>query len=185
MTVTDANVTALLRRWGAGDRTAAEAVLPHVYEELRRIAARQFRANGHTLQPTVLVHDAFLRLVERNEIPWRNRAHFYGVAARAMRQVLVDYLRRRDRLKRGGDASRVTLIDNLIGETPSTIDLLALHDALERLEQLDPEKVRIVELRFFGGLSIAETADVLEISPASVVRRWRRARAWLFDSLSA
>ncbi len=183
--ILDPEVTTLLRRWGAGDRSAAEAVLPHVYDELRRIASSHFRAGGHTLQPTILVHDAFLRLVERSEIPWQNRAHFYGVAARAMRQVLVDYLRHRNRAKRGGNAVRVTIVDNLIGDAASDIDLLALHDALERLERMDPEKARIVELRFFGGLSIAETAEFLGISPASVVRRWRRARAWLFDALNS
>lgn len=177
---TDA-VGRLLAHWS--DTGVPDALLPLVYDELRRIAARLFRDGGSTLQPTVLVHDAYLRLSRRAGNQWADRAHFFGVASRCMRQVLVEHLRKRNRRKRGGDRVRVTLVDRLGQAGTPTIDALALHQALARLERIDPEKARIVELRFFGGLSIEETAAALGLSPATVVRRWRRARAWLYHAL--
>lgn len=173
----------LLARWRDGDPAASEALLPLVYGELRRIAAGFFRRGGSTLQPTVLVHDAYLRLCRQAGHDWVDRDHFYGVAARCMRQVLVEHLRKRNREKRGGHLQRVTLVERLDGATGPGTDAMALHQALERLEAFAPEQARIVELRYFGGLSIDETAQTLGLSAATVVRRWRRARAWLYRTL--
>ena len=179
------DVTRLLDEWSRGDRHALDRLLPLVYSELRRIAARQLRRerDGHTLQPTALVHEAYLRLVEQRSVDWRSRAHFYGVAAQMMRRVLVDHARRQAAQKRGDAGQRVPLDD--IAETASApqIPVLALDDALSRLEQVDGGLARIVELRAFGGLTIDEAAHVLNVSPSTAKRDWRTAKAWLAREL--
>jgi RNA polymerase sigma factor (TIGR02999 family) len=180
-------VTALLLAWGAGDRSALDALVPAVYGELRRQAARALRreAAGHTLQPTALVHEAFLRLVDHARVPWESRAQFFGVAARCMRQILVDHARTRGAAKRGGAAVPVALDEANVRAPEAAEEVLALDEALERLAVLDPEQARVVELRYFGGLTIAETAAALGVSPATVKREWAVASAWLRRELSA
>jgi RNA polymerase sigma factor (TIGR02999 family) len=174
-------VTEWLLAWGAGDRSALDALLPVVYAELHRQAERALRREtpGHTLQATALVHEAYLRLVEQDHARWQNRAQFLGVAAHLMRRVLVDHARARHAAKRGGAAEAVTLGDVDVAREAPGVDVLALHEALERLAGLDPAQARLVELRFFGGLTIEETAEALGISPATVKREWATARAWL------
>jgi RNA polymerase sigma factor (TIGR02999 family) len=181
-----ADVTGLLLAWSKGDRGALDALVPHVYGELRRQADRYLRRqrSGHTLQATALVHEAFLRLVDQTNVSFHDRAHFFAVASRAMRQILVDHARRRHTDKRGGDATRLVLEDGTASVQPRGVDLIALDDALERLEALDPGQARLVELRFFGGLTVEETAVVLACSPATVKRAWSSARAWLYGELS-
>lgn len=179
----DHDVTALLLAWGAGDASAAEALLPLVYEEMRRQAGRAMRREdqAHTLQPTALVHEAYLRLVDQRRATWKNRAQFLGVSAQMMRRVLVDHARGRLADKRGGGAIPVTLANANEPQDhgASAIDVLALHDALEALERFDPDQARIVELRYFGGMTIEETAEAVGSSPATVKREWATARAWL------
>jgi len=172
------DVTQLLSELSAGNSDAADRLLPHVYQELRALAGSFFQAqnNDHTLQPTALVHEAYLKLV-RSDSSWNSRKHFYDIAAMAMRQLLTDYARRKGRQKRGGGAERVTLAE--IDSSQSVIDVVALDDAMRRLAQLDQRQARIVELRFLAGLSVEETADVLDLSPRTVKRDWRAARAWL------
>ncbi len=182
----ETNVTELLEAWNAGDPMAADRVLPLVYDELRSIARGYFHRErrGHTLQATAIVHEAYVRLIKDSGIEWRSRTHFVGLAARLMRRVLVDHARQHGAAKRGGKERKVTLVEAdalAMGRTP---DLLALDDALAALAQLDGLKASIVELRFFGGLTFAETAAYLEIAPATVVRHWDRARAWLYRQLS-
>ncbi len=182
-----AGVTDLLRRWSAGDREAAERVLPLVYDELRRMAARQLRAERHAhTRATAIVHETYLRLSEQSGFEWPSRDHFFAFAAHLMRRILVDHARRRNRAKRGGHVRQLTLAEiedaGELGVEPST-DLLALDEALQRLEALDPRKVAVVELRFFAGMSLEETAAQLGISCETVGREWRRARAWLYDAL--
>ncbi|MEP6990446.1 MAG: sigma-70 family RNA polymerase sigma factor [bacterium] len=184
------DVTPLLLAWGNGDAAAGEQLLPVVYAELHRQAARAMRREGdeHTLQATALVHEVYLRLVDQNRIEWRNRAQFFGVAAQAMRRILVDHARGQHAAKRGGGAQQVTLNDAnqpVAADGDRAVDVLALHDALERLATLDPEQARLVELRYFAGLNIEETADALGVSPATVKREWAVARAWLRRALSA
>ena len=182
------NVTALLRAWGGGDREAGERLMPLVYRELRRQAARYLRRErrDHTLPATALVHEAFLRLVG-DQAPWANRGHFFGVAARVMRQVLVDHARRHGAAKRGGGWARVSLEGQAAARLApdGKTDLVALDRALEELAALDAGKARVVELRFFGGLSIEETAETLGISTSTVSREWRMARAWLHRQIVA
>jgi RNA polymerase sigma factor (TIGR02999 family) len=183
------DVTGLLLAWRAGDATAGEQLLPAIYDELHRQAARAMRREdgAHTLQATALVHEAYLRLVDQRRVEWRSRAHFFGVAAQMMRRVLVDHARTRLAAKRGGALQRVTLsgIDAGVDPTVSDeLDVLALHDALERLAALDPEQARLVELRYFGGLGIEDTAEALGVSPATVKREWAVARAWLRRELT-
>ena len=179
-------ITELLRQWSSGDRKAAEEVLPLVYDELRRIAASQLRQerSEHTLQATAIVHEAYLRLSEQTSLRWLSRTHFYAFAAHLIRRILVDHARTRNRAKRGGEMQRITMaeIEELAdpGESP---DLMALDDALTALEELDPRKAAVVELRFFAGLSIEETAAQLGVSPETVGREWRRAKAWLYHQL--
>jgi RNA polymerase sigma factor (TIGR02999 family) len=171
----------LLAAWTAGEAGAGDRLLPLVYEELRTIAARHFRREpaAQTLQPTALVHEAWLRLVDQTRVEWRSRGHFYALASRAMRRILVDRARARAAEKRGGGARRIAL-DDLAAETPvEPIDLLALDEALDALTAAGEERVRVVELRYFGGLTIEETGEALEISPATVKRHWSFARAWL------
>jgi len=181
------DITQLLIAWGNGRREALDDLMPIVYADLRRLAGGYMRreAAGHALQPTALVHEAYVRLIDQKQVKWRNRAHFFGVAAGMMRRILVDSARRRRAEKRGGGWERVTLA----GDEPATdghaeIDVLALHEALERLAEFDPQQERIVEFRYFGGLTIEETAEVVGSSPASVVREWTIAKAWLRADLS-
>ncbi len=180
------SVTYLLERWSAGDRAAAERLMPLVYDHLRRIAAAHLRRGrgDQTLQATAIVHEAYLRLQGQEQVPWANRAHFYAFAARIIRQILVDHARHRHRLKRGGGAARVTLSEAIVWEEAKSPDVLALDQALERLEELDRRKATIVELRFFAGMTLEETAGELGISIETVGREWRRARAWLSDQLA-
>jgi RNA polymerase sigma-70 factor, ECF subfamily len=180
-------ITQLLIAWSDGRREALESLVPLVYEDLRRMAARYMRreAPGHALQATALVHEAYVRLIDQRQVRWRNRAHFFGVAASMMRRILVDQARVRRAEKRGGKLDRVTLSGiDLPSDAPDEIDVLALHGALERLAAFDPRQERIVELRYFGGLTIEETAEVLAISEATVVREWTIAQAWLRVELS-
>jgi len=180
-------ITQLLMAWSDGRREALDDLMPLVYEDLRRVAAGYMRqeAAGHALQPTALVHEAYVRLIDQKQVKWRNRAHFFGVAAGMMRRILVDHARRRRADKRGGDWQRVTLEENdVAAEGPREIDVLTLHDSLERLATFDPQQARIVELRYFGGLTIEEAAEVVGVSPATVVREWTIAKAWLRVDLS-
>lgn len=178
-------VSELLVHWGKGDRKALEAILPLVYEELRRIARyhlRQQRPN-HTLQTTAVVHEAYLRLAEQKSLHVENRAHFLGIAAQLMRWILVDYERNRRASKRGAGLTRITL-DQSIASPQRDVDLLALDEALDRLANLDSQQSQIIELRYFGGLSIKDTSEFLGISPATVKRSWASARAWLLREMS-
>ena len=169
----------------AEDRQSLDSLLPIVYQELRRLAASYLRRErpGQTLQPTALVHEAYLRLMKDRPDRWQNRAHFCAIAAHSMRQILIERARARGALKRGGANPRVTLDEALVGGGEMSIDLVALDEALERLARLDPEQARLVELRFFGGLTIEETAEAMDISPATVKRHWTVARAWLAREL--
>ncbi len=176
------NVTGLLVEWNQGNDAAREALITVVYEELRRVARRQLLRErpDHTLQSAALVNEAYLRLTQQREAPkWQNRAHFFGMAAQVMRQILVDHARRRLRAKRGGAAPRLSLETTMVKTQKREVDLVSLDDALSKLAALDPEQGRLVELRFFAGLSIDETAEVMGISPATVKREWATARAWL------
>jgi RNA polymerase sigma factor (TIGR02999 family) len=178
---TSARVTKLLADWGNGDQDAREVLIPLVYSELRRMARRYLSREraGHTLQSAGLVNEAYLRLVHVNPPQWQNRAHFFGVAAHLMRHILVDHARNRLAAKRGAGVPRLTLDPQVALPQKREVDLVALDDALNQLALLDPQQGRLVELRFFGGLSIEETSVVLGISPATVKRDWATARAWL------
>lgn len=175
-------ITRLLADWGKGDRSALERLLPLVHSELRQIARRQMSQErpGHTLQATALINEAYLKLLGREGFEWHNRAHFFAVCAQIMRHILIDHARAHAREKRGGAAIRVSLDDAHAAVAGEKADqLIALEEALAVLERLDPQKGRIVELRYFGGLSLEETAEVLQISPRTVRREWQRAKAWL------
>jgi|SRR5687767_13529627 len=178
-------VTALLQAWSEGDRAALDRLVPLVYEELRVLARRALRGGrpGQTLQTTALVHEAYLRLVDQKRTQWQNRGHFMAIAAQAMRRVLVDHARRRAAAKRGGGDVRVTLGDVANGDAGKDVEVLAVDQALRELEKVDLQLARLVELRFFAGLSVAETAEVLQVSRATVGREWSAARAWLFREL--
>jgi RNA polymerase sigma factor (TIGR02999 family) len=180
------DVTQLLRAWSDGDARALDDLMPLVYRELRSRAAAYLRRErpGHSLQPTALVHEAYLRLVDQNRAAWQNRAQFFGVAAQMMRRILVDHARARRTNKRSGQWARVTLDGDLKALDAVDVDVLDLDRALNRLGELDPRKSRVAELRFFAGLSLAETGEVLGISVATVEREWQVARAWLFRMLS-
>jgi RNA polymerase sigma factor (TIGR02999 family) len=175
----------LLLAWRQGNQAAFEELIPLVYDELRRLAHRQLRGErtNHTLQTAELVHETYLRLVDSNRVNWQNRAHFLAVAAQSMRRILVDAARSRQSLKRGGDHTRVELDAELTIAGASSVDVVALDDALEALASADPRRSRVVELRFFGGLSVEETAEVLEVSAETVMRDWKVAKAWLFKQL--
>lgn len=179
-------ITQLLQRWSEGDRQAADEILPLVYGELRRIAEGHFRKErpGHTLQPTALVHEAWLRLAKERGLQWQSRVQFFGLAAHLIRRILVDHARKHNRQKRGGGIQRVELEEAAELAAGRPPELTALDDALERLAAVDPRKAKVVELRFFAGLDVAETAEVLGVSVETVKREWRRARAWLFDELA-
>ncbi len=174
-------INRLLADWGHGNEEAREALIPVVYDELRRVARRHLwrERPDHTLQSAALVNEAYLRLVRKEAPQWQNRAHFFGVAAQMMRHILVDHARNRLAAKRGAGAPRLSLDPELAPAQKREIDLVALDDALGKLAALDPQQGRLIELRFFGGLSIEETAVVLGVSPATVKREWATARAWL------
>jgi RNA polymerase sigma-70 factor, ECF subfamily len=181
------DVTALLGDWSRGNRTALNRLLPLVYAELRRVAARQLRRerSDHTLQPTALVHEVFIRMVDQRQVDWQDRAHFFGVAANVMRRILVDHARRHSARKRG-DGVRCVSIDEARDVAASDqMPILALEQALERLETVDADLAKIVELRAFGGLTIEEAAHVLSVSPSTAKRDWRTAKAWLNRELAA
>ena len=180
-----ASPTELLLAWGRGETSAVEALMPLVYDELRRLARGYMRRERaeHTLQPTALVNEAFLRLIEIRRVEWQNRAHFFAIAARCMRRILVDAARARQALKRGGDYMRVDLDADLAVSDAPNLDLIALDRALQTLAAMDERRERVVELRFFAGLSIDETAQLLDVSPETVMRDWTVARAWLFQQL--
>jgi RNA polymerase sigma factor (TIGR02999 family) len=179
-------ITQLLIAWSDGEREALDQLLPLVYDELRRIAARYLRhePGDHTLQPTALVHEAYVRLIDQRRVRWRNRAHFYGVAAQMMRRILVDHARTRRANKRGAGWERVPLVEDETAAASGDVDVLALDEALQRLAAFDAQQERIVELRYFGGLTIDEVAAVIGISAATVVREWTIAKAWLRAELS-
>ena len=180
------DVTRLLLAWSDGDRDALEGLIAVVYAELRRIAERYFRHErpDQTLQATALVHEAYFKLIDQDHARWQNRAQFFGVAAQLMRRILVDHARTRGALKRGGGVSPVTLVDAAGAAAPRGVDVIALDDALTRLTKLYPDQGRLVELRYFGGLTIEETGEAMGISPASVKRQWAVARAWLLAHLN-
>jgi len=179
-------ITQLLERWSQGDEEALDRLMPLVYDELHRLAGAYLRREHreHTLQPTALVNEAYLKLIQQHNIRWQNRAQFYGVAAQLMRRILVDHARAHYATKRGGDRINVSLKNiGAFGEQPDA-DLLALHDVLNRLAEIDPDQSRIVELRFFGGLTIEETAEVMHVSHSTVEREWKIAKAWLKRELT-
>ena len=178
-------MTRLLLAWRAGDEAALDALLPVVYRELHRMARRYMAGerSDHTLQASALVNEAYLKLVDVQRMHWQNRAQFFGVCAQLMRRILVDFGRKRHNLKRGGGARSVTLDEDLVVTAAHATDLLALDDALNALATVDPRRVRVVELRFFAGLSVEETAEVLNVSPDTVTRDWRLARVWLHREL--
>jgi len=179
-------VTQLLLRWSEGDKAALGKLMPLVYRELRRLAGHYMRRErpGHTLQASALVNEAYLRLVDYRRMQWQNRAHFFAVAAQAMRRVLVEHARSRQYAKRGGTAQRISLDDVAVLTDQQAAELVALDEALTSLEALDARKARIVELRYIGGLSIEEAAETLGVSTATVERDWRSAKAWLYRAIS-
>ncbi|MCG8461479.1 MAG: sigma-70 family RNA polymerase sigma factor [Holophagales bacterium] len=179
-------VTQLLERWRRGDQEAFERLIPLVYDELRLVARGQLAAErpDHTLQPTALVHEAYFRMVGRDHPQWKSRSHFFAVSALVMRRVLIDHARGQNRLRRGSDQVRVDLADDQIESPAPHARLLALDEALDRLEREDPRKAQVVQLRFFGGLTLDEVAEVLQIAQVTVVRDWRMARAWLLRELA-
>ena len=184
----DKPITQLLSEIKSGRQEVLNELLPLVYDELRRLANTYLRRerDGHTLQPTALVHEAYLRLVGQKPIEWQNRAHFFGVSARLMREILIEYARGKGREKRGGKFATRVAFDEAVSfrSDGNELDVIALDQALTRLENLDKEQGRIVELRFFGGLTIEETAEVLDVSPATVKREWTTAKFWLLRELS-
>ena len=175
----------LLRAWTDGDTSALERLTPIVYDELHRLAGRYMRGErpGHSLQTTALVNEAYMRLVEYERMQWQDRAHFFAVSAQVMRRILVEHARRHN-LKRGGGVPHVSLEEAALVGDSRPADLVALDDAMNTLAQLDPRKAQVVEMRFFGGLNVDETADVLKVSPATVMRDWSTAKAWLYRELA-
>jgi RNA polymerase sigma factor (TIGR02999 family) len=180
------DVTRLLVRLTDGDRGVLDELLPVVYGELRKLASSYLRRErvGHTLQPTALVHEAYMRLVDQTQVQWQNRAHFFGVAAQMMRRILVDHARAHEAEKRGGEFQKLSLDENIDVSGERDVNLVALDDALNLLAEIDPQKMKIVELRFFGGLSVEETAEVLGVSAPTVKRQWRMAKAWLYGQVN-
>jgi RNA polymerase sigma-70 factor (ECF subfamily) len=185
MEAAQADVTRLLQQWSNGEEQALDRLVPQIHQELRKLAASYLRRErpDHTLQPTALVNEAFLRLIDQRAVRWQNRAHFFGIAAQAMRRILVDHARTHGAHKRGGGLRQVPLEDDHAIGGAVDVDLLALDEALTRLAALDPQHGRIVELRYFGGLTLEETAEVMRISPATIGREWRIAKAWLAAEL--
>ena len=185
MTLASHSVTQMLLDWSEGDREALDKLIPIVYSELRLRAARYLRRErpGHTLQTTALIHETYLRLVEQKQVRWQNRAHFFGIAAQLMRRILVDHARQRDAAKRGGADLRLTL-DEAMAAPRRDVNLMVLDETLTRLAEIDERQSRVVELRYFSGLSIEETAEVLGVSPATVKLDWSMAKAWLRREMS-
>jgi RNA polymerase sigma factor (TIGR02999 family) len=180
-------VTRLLQRWSDGDEQAIGKLMPLVYSELRGLASRHLRAERSdlTLETSALVHEAYLKLIDQSRVQWRNRAHFFAIAAQTMRRILVDHARSRGSKKRGGEVRKVVLDEAVQVARDQPIDLVALDDALKLLADTDPEKSRLVEMRFFGGLTHDEIAEVMQVSTSTVERHWRMARAWLFKTMTA
>jgi RNA polymerase sigma factor (TIGR02999 family) len=187
--VPQAEITGLLKRWQAGDRQALDEVTPLVYRELHKMASRYLSRErpDQTLQSTALVHEAFLKLVDQRRVDWQSRSHFFGLAARLMRRILVDHARHTRRIKRGGDWQKVQLDDapEPGSSGPDPADVITLDRAMQELEQFDPRQCRIVELRFFAGLSVEETAEAMQLSPATIKREWTIARAWLYQRMAS
>jgi RNA polymerase sigma factor (TIGR02999 family) len=179
-------ITQLLLKCSGGDQGALDRLIPYVYDELHRLAHRYIKQerSGHTLQTTALVNEAYLRLVDQRQVRWQNRAHFFGIAAQLMRRILIDYARKRAYAKRGGGAVKISLDDDLVISQQRAADLVALDDALKGLASVDPQQSRVVELRFFGGLTIEETAEILKLSPDTVKREWSTAKAWLYQEIA-
>ena len=179
-------ITGMLQDWSQGKTEALDALMPIVYDELRRQASRYLRRErvGHTLQTTALIHEAYLKLIDQHDVNWQNRAHFFAIAAQAMRRILVDYAKTRNREKRGGIGEKVTLDDGMVVSGEKSVDLVALDECLSRLARFDERQARIVELRYFGGLTIEETAEALHVSPATVKSDWRSAKAWLYQEIT-
>jgi RNA polymerase sigma-70 factor (ECF subfamily) len=190
-TLTANDLTGLLAEWGQGDRAALDRLTPLVYDEIRRIAHRyvQREREGHTLQTTALINEAYLRLAGSQNIDWQNRAHFFAVTAQVMRHILTDHARRRQYVKHGGEAQRIpfdaAMDEAVLMSMPRAAELVALDEALDELARLDPRKSRVVELRYFGGLSLEETAAVLDVSLMTVRRDWRAAKAWLYKRVKS
>jgi len=183
----DANdISALLRAWSDGDQSALKGLTPIVYSELRRLAHRYMSREhpGHTLQTTAVVNEAYLRLINRQRVRWQNRAHFFAIAAHVMRSILVDHARSHAYAKRGGGARKIALDEAMIISQERAAEVVALDEALGQLAEIDPQQSRIVEMRFFAGLTIEETAEVLSLSPATIKREWSTAKAWLYHELN-
>jgi len=186
MTSSPNDVTQLLVAWGKGDQAARDELMPLVYAELHRLAHRHIKRErpGHTLQTSALVNEAFVRLVDQRDVHWQSRAHFFGIAAQMMRRILVDYARKRRFAKRGGNQLQVSLNEELVAANQRSAEVVLLDDALTQLAEIDERKSKVVELKFFGGLSIEETAEVLGVSPGTVMRDWTLAKAWLRRAMS-
>lgn len=186
MTPSSNNVTQMLHDWSKGDQKILDRLIPIVYEELRRQATRYLRRErpGHTLQTTALIHEAYIRLIDQKSVRWQNRAHFFAISAQLMRRILVDHARSRQAAKRGGSDIKLPLEEAMIVSQGREVNLVALDEALERLAVIDPQQSRVVELRFFSGLSVEETAEVLGVSPRTVTRDWNVAKAWLRREIS-
>lgn len=183
----DQELTVMLREWSDGDADALERLMPLVYDELRRQAARFLskERSGHTLQTTALIHETYLKLINQREPNWNSRAHFFAISANLMRRILIDYARTKHRDKRGGNAINITLDEAMISAgDPPNVDLLALNEALDRLAAIDQQQARVVELRYFSGLNLEDTAEALKISRTTVVSEWRMAKAWLHRELT-
>lgn len=181
-------LTQFLIDWNRGDAEALERLMPFVYQELHQLAQKHLRRErpNHTLQATALVHEAYLRLIDQTKVEWQNRAHFFAIAAQMMRRIMVDYARARAFEKRGGDALHVSLQEaDLVADEKRSPDVLALDEALNELEKLDKRKASVVELRFFGGLSVEETAEVLQVSVGTVIRDWNFAKSWLYQQMKS
>lgn len=186
MTPSSNNVTQMLHDWSKGDQKILDRLIPIVYEELRRQATRYLRRErpGHTLQTTALIHEAYIRLIDQKSVRWQNRAHFFAISAQLMRRILVDHARSRQAAKRGGSDIKLPLEEAMIVSQGREVNLVALDEALERLAVIDPQQSRVVELRFFSGLSVEETAEVLGVSPRTITRDWNVAKAWLRREIS-
>src|SRR6476620_9645221 len=186
MTPASNDVTQLLVAWGNGDQAARDQLMPLVYAELHRLAHRHIKKErpGHTLQTSALVNEAFVRLVDQRDVHWQSRAHFFGIAAQMMRRILVDYARKRRFAKRGGNQLQVSLNEELVAANQRSAEVVLLDDALTQLAEIDERKSKVVELKFFGGLSIEETAEALGVSPGTVMRDWTLAKAWLRRAMS-
>jgi RNA polymerase sigma factor (TIGR02999 family) len=181
-------ITQMLMELTDGNTDVVNQILPHIYDELKRLAGSYLRRErpDHTLQPTALVHEAYMKLIDQKNVRWQNRAHFFGIAAQVMRRILMDHARKHKAEKRGGEADKLPIDEGIIVVSQeSSSQLLALDDALKTLAELDPQKAKIVELRYFGGLSIEETAEVMGVSVPTINRQWKMAKAWLYGQLAA